>query len=334
MSTSAERIRLVKYSILQTTLAPSILCDIFVFVYFFRHWRKEIINAPHYHVTLCLLIVSFIQKTTDIIFHLYYLRWGIVISPTYSFCVTWNWLNYSLYCVNLDLVTWCCIERHLFVFHSHLMKKKLALIVFHYLPLTVCLIYTPLFYLHFVFFPDQCTNSWNYSLLYCGGPCYLYSDPLLGTFDWLFHCGTPILIIFFANLLLFQRILWQKLRRQRRVRWKRHRRLILQLAFISILFLIFASPAVIVGCIQLLWLPTFLYDVQNDYFYYVGCFINQLLPFVIVSSLPKLNQEVKRKFAHLRRRLCGRLRVQPVVTLTMADINYGTAAMAFPRVAQ
>ncbi|CAF0767032.1 unnamed protein product [Adineta ricciae] len=137
MSTSAERIRLVKYSILQTTLAPSILCDIFVFVYFFRHWRKEIINAPHYHVTLCLLIVSFIQKTTDIIFHLYYLRWGIVISPTYSFCVTWNWLNYSLYCVNLDLVTWCCIERHLFVFHSHLMKKKLALIVFHYLPLTI-----------------------------------------------------------------------------------------------------------------------------------------------------------------------------------------------------
>ncbi|UJR22465.1 hypothetical protein I4U23_025522 [Adineta vaga] len=188
-----------------------------------------------------------------------------------------------------------------------------------------------MFYFRFIFFPDECTNDWDYTLIYCGGPCYLYTKRFLGTFDWLFHCGTPVLIIFFANLLLFYRILCQKLRRQRRVGWRRHKRLIIQLAFISILFLILASPAIIVGCIQLLWLPTFLIDIQNDYFYYIGCFINQLLPFVIVSSLPKLNQEIRRRFVRIKRRFCGRLRIQPVITLTMADINYGTAAMTFQR---
>jgi hypothetical protein len=79
MADAIERIRLIKYAILQTTIGPSLICDLFVFIYFIRHWRKEILTMPQNHVILCLLIVSFIQKITDVLFYLYLLRWGIVI---------------------------------------------------------------------------------------------------------------------------------------------------------------------------------------------------------------------------------------------------------------
>jgi hypothetical protein len=321
MADDTEHVRLVKYALLQTTIAPSLICDLLVFIYFFRHWRKEILAAPQNHVILCLLIVSFIQKTTDILFHLYYLRWGTVVQETYSFCVTWTWLNYSLYCVSLDLVTLCCLERHLFVFHSQMMKKKWCLILFHYIPLIICLLYTPLFYLRFIFFPPNCTNVWDYTVVYCGAPCYLDDDPVLGAFDWLFHCGTPTLIIVIANLLLFCRVVCQEIKHKRPLEWNRQKRLIIQLVFISALFLILASPSVIIGCIQILWIPTFLINIQNNYFYYAGCFINQLLPFIIVSSRPKIYQEWKQWIEHWRRRFQdGPSRIYPRGTTTVRSL--------------
>jgi hypothetical protein len=94
MADSLEHLRLVKYALLQTTIGPSMICDLLVFTHFIRYWRKEIITAPQNHVILCLLIASFIQKITDVPFALYFLRWGIVYQQTYDFCVIWDWFNY------------------------------------------------------------------------------------------------------------------------------------------------------------------------------------------------------------------------------------------------
>ena len=111
-----ERVRLIKYAVLQTTIAPSLICDLFVIIHFIRHWRKQIVNAPQNHVILCLLLVSFMEKITDLPLFLYFLRWGIVLKQTYTFCVIWTWWDYASLTVSLHLVAWCCIERHLFVF--------------------------------------------------------------------------------------------------------------------------------------------------------------------------------------------------------------------------
>ena len=317
MSDSHRTSQMVKYALLQTTLAPSIVCDLLVFTYFLYHWKQQVLKSPQNHVIVCLLLASFIQKNTDIIFHLYYLRWGTVLYKSYTFCVIWNWLNYSLYCIILHLATWCCVERHLFVFHGQLMKKKWCLIVFHYIPLLICLLYTPILYICLIILPIICTNIWDYTNVYCGGACYAFADPFLGTFDWLFHNGLPALLIFVGNVLLFGRIIWQKIKHGRPVQWKRQKRMIVQLVFISALIMILAFPAVIVGCIQILWLPTFLSDIQYNYFYYIGCFINQLLPFVIMSSIPKIFVDLKRCFEYLRIRLGGRHRIDPGTTMTV-----------------
>jgi hypothetical protein len=48
-------------------------------------------------------------------------------------------MDYSSVSMNLHLLTWCYIERHLFIFDSQMMKEKWCLILFHYLPLIICL---------------------------------------------------------------------------------------------------------------------------------------------------------------------------------------------------
>ncbi|CAF3801770.1 unnamed protein product [Rotaria sp. Silwood1] len=308
-----KRLRLIKYAILQTTMGPSLICDLFVFIYFIRHWRKEILMKPQNHVIACLLIASFIQKITDSPFTLYYLRWGIVVQETYTFCAIWNWLHYSLTCVSLHLLTWYCIERHLFIFHSQMMKKKYCLILFHYIPLIVCSLYTPVFYIRYIFFPPKCVNVWYYTIMLCVAPCYTYTDKFLNSFDWLFHYGMPILIIIFVNLFLFCRIISKKVKRQQRIQWNRQKRMIIQLVFISLLYLIFMAPGVIVGVIQILWTRDFLSDIQDNCFYYLFLFINQFLSFAIISSLPETRKELKQWRDHLKT-FCHRgIRIHPVL---------------------
>jgi hypothetical protein len=282
-----ERSRLVEYALLQTTIGPSLICDLLVFIYFIRHWRKQIVKAPQNHVILCLLLVSFMQKITDLPLSLYFLRWGIVLKRTYTFCVIWAWWDDASLTVSLHLVAWCCIERHLFVFHTQMMKKKWCLILLHYIPLIICLLYAPVFYMNVMFFPTTCTNVWDFKFIVCGGACYNF-DPFLGAYDWICNFGIPILIILFANLFLFCRVIWQRIRRQRPIQWARQRRMIIQLVFISALYLVLLSPEVIVGVIEALYSPTFAIDIELDYFYYSSNFINQFLPFVIVSSLPEM----------------------------------------------
>ena len=302
MADISEFRRLIKYGILQASDSGSLLCDIFVFIYFSINWRQEIRMKPQNHVIFALLTISFLQKSLDVPFYLYYLRWGVVAKESDTFCDIWNWLDYSFISSSLHLLTWCCIERHLFIFHSTLMKQKGYLVILHYLPMIGSMTYIFLFYAGTIFYPPSCSNQWDYKLPLCGAACYTYLSSW-GTFDWIFHYGTPILIIVFSNTFLIIRIFWRKIRRQRSIERKRERRLLLQLVFISVLFLTLASPLVTVGVIQALWIPMFMSEIQYDYFYYMAYFSNQFLPFVIIGSLPKMRREI-RKIAHYIKHRC------------------------------
>ncbi|CAF3931737.1 unnamed protein product [Adineta steineri] len=327
MADANDYLQFIKYILLQITIVPSLICDIFVFIHFIRYWKKEMTTAPQNHIIFCLLIVSFIQKISDVPFAIYYFRWNIVYQQTYNFCVVWDWFNYTAMTVSLQLVCCCSLERHLFVFHSQMMKTKQFLILFHYIPMIICLSYTPIFYFRYIFFPNACTNTWDYTVIYCGGACYSYYDAVLGTFDWLFNYGLPTLIIIFANPLLFCRVLWQKINRQGPVQWSRQRRMIIQLSFIALLYLLFMAPQVIVGSMQTLWGVDFLYDVQADYLYYIVYFINQLLPFVIISSLPGTQKKLIKLMKYIKLFLrCG-TQVHPLVTTVGATNRITTIAV-------
>ncbi|CAF1441915.1 unnamed protein product [Adineta steineri] len=324
MADGSEQLQLIKYLLLQITIGPALLCDCFVFIYFIRHWRKEILKSPQNHAIFCLLMLSFIEKITDATFLLYYLRWSVVLQQTNIFCAMWNWCACSILSMTLYVLACCCIERHLFVFNTQLMKKQWCLILFHYIPLTICLLYPPLFYFVNIFFPTTCISSWDYTLILCGGPCYSFSDPLLGSLDWLIHSATPTFIVILLNFLLFCRVIWQKIKRQQPVQWNRQRRMIIQLVFISTAVLICVFPAVIVGVIQSLGSPDFLFDIQFNYFYYIIYLIDELLPFTIVSSLPKMHKEWRHWIHRVKRYFHSRIRIDPGLSMTTQHGNGST----------
>ena len=210
MSETNEQLQWIKYALLQSAIVPSLLCDFFVFYYFIHRWRQSIISAPHNHVIFCLLVTSFLQKVTDLPCQLFYLRWNTAMSPTPSFCLFWTMSNYTFTTVTLMLVSWCCLERHFFIFYRHMMRNKWTLIFLHYVPLFICIVYPTIFYLVMIFFPTECSNSWDYSIIYCAGACYVYV-PTLITFDWFFHYAFPIVIIVVSNVTLFTRLIWRKI---------------------------------------------------------------------------------------------------------------------------
>lgn len=312
MDDSANHSPSMKYLILQATAVPSLLSDMLVLIHLLHRWKKEIVQSAHNHIFLYLIVASCVQKTIDVPFLLYYLRWGISMGQNTTFCITWSWLDYSLISCLLHLLTWFSIERHLFVFHSQWMKKSSSLLLFHHIPLIVCSIYAPLFYFIVIFFPTKCSNSWTYSEMFCGGACYVYNDAVLSAFDWLFHYALPVLIIFLANVLLFCRVVWQRVKRGQPIGgWRRYRWMILQLVYLSALCLSLQSPATIVGVIELLWLPTFAYDLQTNYLFYITYFLYQFLPIVVLSSLPELHKDIRRWAARVKRSVFNRTRIHP-----------------------
>jgi hypothetical protein len=86
------------------------------------------------------------------------------------------------------------------------------------------------------------------------------------------------------------------------------------------------TPHVIVGSIQTLWGSKFLMNIQKGYFYYTVYFINQLLPFVIISSLPEMCKDFKRWIAYIKRYFNRGERVQRVFVITVDGSRRGTIA--------
>jgi hypothetical protein len=173
-----------------------------------------------------------------------------------------------------------------------------------------------------IVFPTVCTNIWNYTFVFCGGPCYSYTE-FWGSFDWICHFATSILVILLANFLLFCRFICQKKQRQQPVRWRRQRRMMIQLGFISLLFLIFMAPETILGVIEALWSPKFGLDIELNYFFFIADFVNQFLPFVIYKSLPAMREELCKWIGCVKKYFFGAIRVHPSRTTVAVGGSHG-----------
>ena len=95
---------------------------------------------------------------------------------------------------------------------------------------------------------------------------YVLYERVLSTIDWLVNVALPMTIIVLANALLIIRVIKQKCRQQRRLVWKQQRRMTVQLLSISSIYMISWLPSTSVGLVQLLGYPTFLADIQTNYF--------------------------------------------------------------------
>ena len=157
--------RYIKLCIFGIIEIPSVLISIYILYKFFRfpQFRSRLNN----HSIIALIIISFIETTSELPIALQYLRLGHVQPNKNSFCLFWIWYNFSLQTTNLILMTWTSIQRHILIFHSNWVQTSMGKLKWHYIPLIFCVTYIPIFYFSCIII-YQCENFFDYSSLLCG----------------------------------------------------------------------------------------------------------------------------------------------------------------------
>jgi hypothetical protein len=133
----------------------------------------------------------------------------------------------------------------------------------------------------------------------CMCPCFCENYHLY-MWETIAHQLLRILTIVFFSMALLLRVLCQKYRIHRPIQWRRHRQMTVQVVSISLLYLIFSFPFVLV---TLIYLCGFLYSVYGNFAPYANFFsyfIILFFPFVCILSLTELQVKIQ-QFFHLQR---------------------------------
>lgn len=149
----------VKFWILLVLSIPSTICSLLIFLYFYNRRKRLSIQL---HVILLLVIVSFIQITTDNPFGIAYYYHEQVPITSNSFCLWWNWWDYSTSGMLIMIMAWGSVERHVLVFHNAVMSTRRKRTIFHLFPMLLVCIYPLIFYFAIIFL-NSCENDWDFN---------------------------------------------------------------------------------------------------------------------------------------------------------------------------
>ncbi len=238
----------LKFYLFLISAIASIICTLILFYHFLTH--KQFRRSIHHHVIFLLLLITFLTILIPISFSIYFFFIGHALIQTEKFCSIWNYFQYSFSFTNLFLMTFACFERHLFIFNNDLFRLKIRRIFLHHIPMIICLIYPFTFYA-LAIFAVSCTAIYDYGYIFCLWPCYYNNYYWLGYYDTIVNnCLTNLLIPLLSSL-LFIRVIKQKHRlKQQRFKWRRDRKMLLQLLSISFLYIIFWLPNNLVSVIE------------------------------------------------------------------------------------
>lgn len=151
----------VKFWLLFLFSIPSTICSLLIFLYFYKRRRRLSIQL---HVILLLVLISFLQITTDNPFGIAYYYHECVPIRSNFFCLWWNWWDYSTCSMLIMNMAWGSVERHILVFHNTLMSTRRKRQIFHLLPTLFVSIYPLLFYFAIIFL-NSCENQWDYTMV-------------------------------------------------------------------------------------------------------------------------------------------------------------------------
>ena len=158
----------------------------------------------------------------------------------------------------------------------------------HYIPIAVCMLYPSLLYFILIFL-YPCEPVYDFTQLLCVIPCYFFSSGI-ANFDTFFNNWAPIFAIPVLSGTLFARFLVKKRQmRNEAFRWKRDRKMVIQLLTITSLYLFMWSPVQAATVYDYVWTAGLPSQFEVDYLYSLPYFIHLLYPFVIFFS----NSEVR-----------------------------------------
>ena len=180
-----HRVKFALYLILEI---PSILISLLIFIFFLTH--QTAVRIRQNQAPLLLLIVNFVQMTMNLPMVIHYNRLGHISPATVTYCIWWEFIEYTLNASGEILMSIISIQRHLLIFHGYLFHNRFYRYLFHHIPLLFGIIYPILFYLFVLLFYTCDGTLLDYTLNQCGmAACYLVYSKVLGTFDWAVNNG-------------------------------------------------------------------------------------------------------------------------------------------------
>jgi hypothetical protein len=236
----------IQFALLLIVEIPAIPCTILILSYLFQNWHTMVTKALRNHAILLLIITSFFYITLDLPFTINSYRLGYDFLRTPSFCRWWYWIDYTLVVISLFITATASVQRHILIFNAHCLQLNQSRLIFHYIPLIICLIYPPVFYLLLIYF-YPCENPMDEYIDHCALPCYSF-DIVLFNIDWMINTLVPVVVIIFANVTLICRIICslKNFRRNQSLIWKRQRKLAMELLIISSIYAIGWGPLTII----------------------------------------------------------------------------------------
>lgn len=294
-------IHFVTYILLLTLEIPSIVCSIFVLIFFVSNWRLLMTKVLHNHAIFLLIIVAALYIAIDLPFTLSHYRLGYDHYRTATFCSWRYWLDYTLLTSSLLLTATASVQRHILVYHSSWLRIRGIRWLLHYLPLIFCVSYPAIFYLIVIcFYP--CTDRVDPARLSCPLPCYSASVTLFYV-DWILHVICPMVVILLANLALICRVVHalEKFRHPQTRIWRKRRKLILQLLAFSTLYVIGWGPTIVISMVEMFFLSD-LRDTSPNLFHMnnTSYFVKLFEPFICLFALPELFKFIKKKIRRRR----------------------------------
>jgi len=133
---------------------------------------RNLREALHNHVIIVLLVISLVSQLTGVCFYVVYSKIDHVWLASPFFCNLWQFADIGLFDMIGMLLAYAAIERHVLIFHSSLVNTRRKRLIFHYIPLSLTIIYGLSVYIILIFFAP-CENLYDYTQPLCGSPCYL-----------------------------------------------------------------------------------------------------------------------------------------------------------------
>jgi hypothetical protein len=118
----------------------------------------------------------------------------------------------------------------------------------------------------------------------------------LGLYDWLSNVCAPVVVGTVATTVLIVRVLVQKRRVGQRDIWRRNRKMVLQLASVSTMYIIVWIPSVVCFVVPLIGPNPFALDLATAVLNYVQYSSCLLCPFMSLIGLPEIRDSIKQMF--------------------------------------
>ena len=305
-------------------MIPSVLVTTFNLYHLLTD--RALRSGLHNHVIILLLSYGLIEILTDITWQIYFYHVGTALSATPAFCQAWVYFAAAIFITIYILMAWAAIERNILVFHPQLLQGKIKRLCFHYIPLSIAIVYPQLFY-NTMLFIVPCTVPYTYTRRFCGQYSCITLISWTSLWDSIGHYILPAFTTVTFSVALFVRVVYRRYVARGQIDWRNYKKMTAQLLPISFLYMILQFPPMILYAAYSGGLSrtvaTSYYADANFFSYWVVL----LTPFASVISLPSLKSKCMKLL--FWRKKCV---VQPATTeVTRRNVNQAGSTKKVPQ---